>query len=271
MANEAPPGPVARHSIEPFAVPSTLLGRTLPCTLLVPSSGRVEGVLYLLHGGYSHHREWAGRVDLARLVAGRPLAIALPEGEFSLFIHGYDGRNWERYAALEVPRAVEDRLGLSLDRTRRAVAGISMGGFGALHLGLTYPERYGAVATLSAALGMTWWQVGQFPGSPFLPALGPPGSGTRAWVDPWRTLERALAAVGPEGLPPLWLSTGTEDDAEVTEAHRALHASLERAGVPHTYREVPGGHDWGFWSRETPTLLGFLASQLHLDGRPAPG
>jgi len=260
-----------RHSVEALSIPSTLLGRTLPCTLLVPSGGRAEAVLYLLHGGYSHHREWAGRVDLAGLAAGWPLAIALPEGEFSLFIHGYDGRNWERYAALEVPEVVEKRLGLSLDRARRAVAGISMGGFGALHLGLTYPDRFGAVATLSAALGMAWWEIGRSPGSPFLPALGPMESGTRAWVDPWRTLERALAAVGPEGLPALWLATGTEDEPEVTEAHRALHASLERAGVPHTYLEKPGGHTWEFWGRETASLLGYVAGALHLDGTPVPG
>ena len=256
-----------RHSVEALAVPSTILGRTLPCTLLLPRGRGAEAVLYLLHGGYSHHREWAARVDLAGFAAGWPLAIALPEGEFSLFIHGYDGRNWERYAALEVPQAVEAQLGLSLDRTHRAVGGISMGGFGAVHLGLTYPDRYGAVASLSGAFGMTWWSIGRSEGSPFLPALGPPGSGTRAWVDPWRTLERALTAVGPAGLPPLWLATGMEDEREVTEANRALHGSLELAGVRHDYVEVPGGHDWGFWARETPAMLAFVASALQLDHR----
>jgi S-formylglutathione hydrolase FrmB len=257
-----------------FGVTSSALGRTLPCTLLLPPGRRPEAVLYLLHGGHSHHAEWATRMDLLGMVARWPLAVALPEGDSSLWIHGHDGRNWERYAAFDVPAAVESHLGLSLGRERRAVAGLSMGGLGALHLGLSYPERYGAVASLSGAFGMTWWNMGRCEGSPFLPALGPPGSGTRAWVDPWRTLERALARVAPEGLPPLWFATGSEDDEEVTEAHRALHASLERARVRHVHAERPGGHDWAFWERETEPLLAFVAGALALarttSGRPDP-
>ncbi len=247
------------HTIEILSVASSALRRSLPCTLLLPRGRAPEAVLYLLHGGYSHHSEWTERMDLAEMVSGWPLAVALPEGESSLWVHGHDGRNWEHYAAVEVPEAVEGRLGLAPGRERRAVAGVSMGGLGAFHLGLSHPGRYAAVASLSGAFGMSWWNIGRFDGSPFLPALGPPGSGTRAWVDPWRTLERALARVGASGLPSFWFVTGTEDDREVTEAHRAMHISLGAAGVRHTCAELPGGHDWAFWERETPRLLTFIA------------
>lgn len=192
---------VSSHAVETLSVASGALRRTLPCTLLLPRGRAPEAVLYLLHGGYSHRTEWTERMDLASMVSRWPLAVALPEGEASLWIHGHDGQDWERYAAFEVPEAVEAHLGLVPGRERRAAAGVSMGGFGALHLGLTYPERYAAVASLSGAFGMTWWNIGKFDGSPFLPALGPLGSGTRAWVDPWRTLERALARVGASRFP----------------------------------------------------------------------
>jgi S-formylglutathione hydrolase FrmB len=251
------------HTVETLAIASPALDRTLPCTLLLPTGRPPEAVLYLLHGGHSHHAEWAKRMDLAGMVSGWPLAVALPEGGFSLWVRGDDGQDFERYAAFDVPEAVESRLGLRLPRERRALAGLSMGGFGAFHLGWTYPERYGALGSLSGALGMTWWNLGRVEGSPFLPALGPVGSETRARVDTFRTLERAMSRSGAGGLPPLWFATGKEDDTEVLETHRDLHAALDRAAVQHAYAERPGGHDWAFWARETPALLAFVAAALH--------
>jgi putative tributyrin esterase len=250
------------HQLETLAVASRSLGRTLPCALLVPRGQPPTGVLYLLHGGYSRHSEWLERMDLGALLSPFGFAVALPEGGSSLWVRGDDGRDWASYASLDVPEAVEAHLHLSLERKARAVAGVSMGGLGAFQLGLSEPTRFGAVASLSGAFGMTWWNIGRVDGSPFLPALGPLGSATRAWVDPWRTLERALKQTGAAGLPPLWLTTGTEDDAEVTEAHRALHRSLDAAGVRHLYAERPGGHDWAFWARETPALLAFIGETL---------
>jgi putative tributyrin esterase len=250
--------------MQTLAVASRALKRTLPCTLLLPEGRPPQAVLYLLHGGYSHHAEWAERMDLQGMAAAWPLAIALPEGGFSLWVRGHDGQDFLQYAAFEVPQAVEAHLGLNFVRAKRAVAGLSMGGFGAFQLGLTYPERYGAVGSLSGAFGMPWWNIGRQDGSPFLGALGPLGSETRAFLDPVKTLERALAKVGPEGLPPLFLSTGTEDDVEVTLAHRALVAALSKAHLPHVARERPGGHDWDFWRKETPVLLAFIAGALGL-------
>lgn len=252
------------RAVERLSVKSRALDAVLPCTVVLPEGRAPTAVLYLLHGGYSHHAEWAERMDLAAMLAGWPLAIALPEGGFSLWISGHDGRDFSRYAAFDVPLAVETHLGLRLGRNARAVAGLSMGGFGAFHLGLAYPERYGAVGSLSGAFGMTEWQLGLAEGSPFLSALGPKGSPTRTAENPLVALAAAVLRVGTAALPPFWLCTGTEDDADVTLAHRTLHAALEKEGVAHTYLETPGGHDWDFWRRETPALLDFVASALGL-------
>lgn len=251
-------------SRETLSVRSRALDSTLPCTLLYSGLKAPEAVLYLLHGGFSHHGEWADRMDLLGMLSAWPLAVALPEGDFSLWIKGDDGRDFERYAAFEVPEAVEAHLGGQLRPERRAVAGVSMGGLGAFLLGLGYPARYAAVASLSGAFGMTWWNLGRRADSPFLRALGPLGSETRARVNPFRALEHAVARVGATGLPPLWLSTGMQDDAEVTEVHRNLHNALEAAQVAHAYCEAAGGHHWDFWARETPTLLAFIAQALKL-------
>jgi len=252
------------HTVETLAIASPRLDAVLPCTLLLPNGRPPEAVLYLLHGGYSHHAEWAERMDLQGMLSGWPLAVALPEGGFSLWMAGSNGRDFERYAAFDVPEAVEGRLGLHPSRGQRAVAGLSMGGFGAFHLGLAYPLRYGAVASLSGAFGMTYWRLGREEGSPFLPALGPLGGPTREAASPLLALGRAVARVGAKALPPLWLATGTEDDPDVTEAHRALHAALLAAGVAHSYTEAPGGHDWAFWTQETLALLAFVAGALGL-------
>ena len=250
--------------VETLSGESRALHSTLPCTLLHRGPQPPEAVLYLLHGGFSHHGEWAERMDLLGMVSAWRLAVALPEGDSSLWIRGEDGRDFERYAAFDVPEAVEAHLGVQLGPERRAVAGVSMGGQGAFLLGLSYPERYAAVASLSGAFGITWWNLGRRPDSPFLQALGPLGSETRARVDPFRALAEAAGRQGATRLPPLWLSTGEQDDLEVTEVHRGLHAALEAAQVVHTYREAPGGHHWDFWARETPALLAFVAEALRL-------
>jgi putative tributyrin esterase len=250
-------------ALETLCVRSRSLDCTLPCTLLHSTANPPEAVLYLLHGGFSHHAEWAQKVDLQQMVSAWPMAVALPEGEFSLWMRGDDGRDFEGYAAFDVPEAVEAHLGLQLPGERRAVAGISMGGLGAFRLGLSYPARYRAVGSLSGAFGMGWWNLGRTEGSPFLRALGPWGSQSRAAVDPFATLERALA-LGADALPALWLATGEQDDTEVTEVHRRLHLALTAAHVAHSYMEAPGGHDWDFWTRQTPALLAAVAAALQL-------
>jgi putative tributyrin esterase len=245
------------------------LGQRMPVTVLLPDRPAPEGgfpIVYLLHGGFSHHAEWADELPLSEWAARWDLAIVTPEAGSSMYVNGDDGRRFADYILEDVPGWAEGTLPVRRDRAGRALAGLSMGGFGSLNLGLSHAHRYAALGSLSGAFGMTWWNLGKRAGSPFLPALGPEGSAVRERNNPWRVLE-SVAANRPEELPRIGLWVGTEDDPDVVSANRAYHQSLESFGFPHRYRESPGGHDWAYWKSVTPELLGFIADALGLSPR----
>jgi S-formylglutathione hydrolase FrmB len=225
-------------------------------------------VLYLLHGGASHHQEWPDQVPLAQLLAPYPVVAVLPEAHHSLYMNGHDGQRYEDYVVWDVPHFIEHELRVGTARSARAMAGLSMGGFGSFNLGLKHPERYAAIGSMSGAFGMTWWNLGKRPGSPYLPALGPLESAERHAYNPWRVLEGALAKHRVVELPAMWLDVGTSDDPDVVEANRNYHLSLKTAEIPHGYGERPGGHDWDYWRASTPDLLGFMAQALTSRGEP---
>lgn len=253
------------HRLEIDLLQSTALGRALPVTILTPATPPPAGgfpVLYLLHGGFSDHREWSQRVPLAELLAPYPMVVVTPEAESSLYLNGADGQRFADYTLWDVPAFIERRCPVRTDGGGRAVAGLSMGGLGAMSLGLAHPERFAALGALSGAFGMTWWNLGKRP--PFLAALGPEGSFTREHFNPWRVLERAAEAPAPRGHPKIGLWVGSEDDPDVVEANRHFHLSLERFGFAHRYVESPGGHDWAYWRDTTPALLAFVAEALGL-------
>jgi S-formylglutathione hydrolase len=247
---------------------SDALGRVMPFTAFLPpdyeaAQERRFPVLYLLHGGASRHDEWPGQMPLDQLLSQYPMIVFMPEGEHGLYLNGHNGQRYEDYVVADLPRFVESSFRALPESSARAMGGLSMGGFGSLNLGLKHPGRYAALASMSGALGMTWWNLGKREGSPYLPVLGPVGSPQRQAYDPWRILDGALAEKELP-LPALWLDVGAQDDPDVVEANRNYHRSLDAAGVAHSYHERPGGHDWEYWRRATPDLLAFVAARLRI-------
>ena len=260
------------HDVKHGRFYSPSLGREMGLTVLVPAgyaplASHRYPVLYLLPGGSSSHREWSDRMPLAQMLAPHPMLVVMPEGENSLYVNGHSGECFEDYVIEDLPRFIESEFRVEKRRGARALAGLSMGGFAAFNLGLTHLDRYAVLASLSAAFGMTWWNMGKREDLPFHRALGPVGSETRAAYDPWRILERTIAQNRPSDLPAMRIAVGTEDDPEVVLANQNYHRSLLGGSVAHLYKESPGGHDWGYWTRETPELLAFVAEQLSLESQ----
>lgn len=255
----------APHTIHTRAFHSAALGRTMPYTLLLPAGYGADAaarypVLYLLHGANSNHTEWAAKTRLAIHAAPYPLVIVCPEGENSCYINGADGRRWEDYLIADLPTHVETTYRVRTERGARAIAGLSMGGFGAFDLGLRHPARYGAVASHSGAFGIPRWYTEE--ATEQRAVLGPPGSAVRREYDPQRVAAQAVRVCGLAVLPALALDCGTEDWADLLASNRALHDTLIRRAISHTYRERSGGHDWAYWDREIPFTLRFVATAM---------
>lgn len=239
-------------------VKSASLGGRGDLTVWAPPEGGVAGLVILLHGVYGSHWAWsmkggAHQTAARMVVAGGipPLALAMPSdglwGDGSGYLrHG--GRDFERWIVEEVPEAARLAVPALAARAPRFIAGLSMGGYGALRLACRYPGAFVAASGHSSITRFE--QLASFVEEP-LAGYGV-GDGDRS------VLEAALA--NRDSLPALRFDCGTEDP--LIGPNRELHRELDAAGIPHTYREYPGGHEWPYWEKHLEETLRFFGGKI---------
>ena len=109
-------------------------------------------VLYLLHGYSDDHSIWMRRTSVERYAAAHNLAVIMPAVNHSFYNNEVHGERYWDYVSDELPTAMHRFFKLSEKPEDTFVAGLSMGGYGAMKLALTFPERYAAAASFSGAL-----------------------------------------------------------------------------------------------------------------------
>ncbi len=252
------------ESLRHITVKSPALGRRADLTLYLPSVGPDHDLplVILLHGVYGSHWSWAYKGGVHRTAqqlidAGElpPMAIAMPSdglwGDGSGYLP-HPERNAERWIVDEVPAAVALETGRTSAASPIFIGGLSMGGFGALRLGATYGARFRGISGHSSITSLE--RLGGFVEEP-IEAFGAP-AGDASVLD---TLLRNRST-----LPPIRFDCGTEDP--LLDDNRALHAALDAAGIPHTYEEFPGGHEWPYWERQVVRTLRFFGG---IEGGPS--
>jgi enterochelin esterase family protein len=242
------PARAAIEGVEAAVFSSPALERTLPY-LVYPcgTPGPGAPVIYLLHGHGGTEWDWlqAGNAMAAvdTLVgAGRlpPVHLVLPGVGNSWYVDG------------PPPHGA--------DPTRRAIIGLSMGGFGALHLGLERPGRWRFLAGLSPAVFPPPPEFSEFQLQLFAGAFGDPFEPERyAAADPFGRVER-LRMAAP--LPAFYLSCGDADFFGLDVGTETFGAMLQEVGAPVTVAIRPGRHDWAFWRAELPLALDAFAETL---------
>jgi len=256
----------AQVRVDSLYMPS--LGRTMKISVLLPASydsSRHYPVLYLLHGYVGNNDDWSTRTRLSADVKGMPLIIVMPDAEDSWYVNSYtEPRDkFEDYIVKDVPYYVR-RL-YSVDTTRQAIAGLSMGGYGALMLALRHPSEFRFAGSLSGALSVPRAvnDTARRPEGALIPSLrrafGDQANGSRNDHDVF-FLYREVAR---DSFPYLYMCIGIQDAYRTfLPAHRAFTDLLRTYGAPYEYHEVPGGHDWQFWDREVQPMLKRLREVL---------
>ncbi|HVU51044.1 MAG TPA: alpha/beta hydrolase-fold protein [Polyangia bacterium] len=257
-----------RDGLRLVTVKSPALGRRADLTVFVPPGGAEPlPLVVLLHGVNGSHWSWSMRGG-AHLTAARlietgelpPVAIAMPSdglwGDGTGYVPHPDA-DYERWIVDEVPQAAalaDERVG---ERSSIFVAGMSMGGFGALRLGAKYPARFAGISAHSAVTTLA--RLREVIGEPLadLDAFGTPDGTALHWLEAHRAR-----------LPPLRFDCGTGDG--LLAGNRALHAALEARGVEHVYEEFPGGHDWPYWKLHVADTLRFFGALAADDGVTPP-
>jgi putative tributyrin esterase len=254
---------------------SELIGKVLPYNALLPpsyfESSKRYPVLYLLHGLFAHHDDWITRTNLAEYAASYEIIIITPEANDSWYVDSatVPADKYESYLLRELIPDVDARYRTIKDKRGRGVAGLSMGGYGALKYALKYPDYFAFAGSLSGALdpanrsnehpGFAWGIL-----RPSLTAaFGAPNSPAREGND-LHQIARNLTAEKISSLPYLYFDCGLEDGFLAT--NRELAEILVSKKIVHQYRQLPGGHNWEYWDRQVREILRLYAE---LTARPA--
>ncbi|MEU5940529.1 alpha/beta hydrolase family protein [Micromonospora sp. NPDC047548] len=229
------------------------------------SGGGADGdppVLYLLHGLTDDESIWLRRTSVERYVAPLGLAVVMPRAERSFYTDEAHGNRYWTFLSEELPQVCRSFFRLSPRREDTFVAGLSMGGYGALKWALRHPDRFAAAASLSGALDVAHRR--DHPTRPVDPTV---------WHTVWGDREvpgsddDTVALVGRAGVDPpaLYVACGTEDFL-YEDNLRFVEAARAR-GVPVTVDFSRGDHDWAYWDDKIRDVLAWLP----LPGRPAGG
>lgn len=218
--------------------------------------------LYLLHGIFGSNNDWVTGTNIQRWAEERDLAVVMPSGENMFYIDQPDSHNlYGRFIGEELVAATRAMLPLSPHREDTFIAGLSMGGYGALRNGLKYCETFGCVGGLSSAMVIDSVEEAVqggglfFTTRPYLESVfGDLGSVRDSDKDPARLAADLVYCDRPR--PRVYMACGTEDG--LLGGNRALQDRLRGVGLDVTYEEGPGGHDWDFWNRYLEHLLNWL-------------
>ena len=215
-------------------------------------------LVILLHGVYGSHWAWALKGGahrtnerLQREENLPPFVLAMPSdglwGDGSGYL-AHRTQDFERWILDEVPAAAAHATPAVGEGSPLFIAGLSMGGFGALRIGAKHPRRFRAIAGHSSITHFD--QLSGF-------VEETRGSYTAVAEDRC-VLDTMLRS--RDRLPPIRFDCGVDDP--LIEPNRALHRALTEAGVAHTYEEFPGAHEWPYWERHVEDTLRFFADCL---------
>ncbi|MCW3815108.1 esterase family protein [Micromonospora sp. DR5-3] len=218
-------------------------------------------VLYLLHGLSDDDTIWTRRTSIERYVAPLGLAVVMPQAGRSFYTDEAHGNRYWTFLSEELPRVCHSFFRLSDRRADTFVAGLSMGGYGAVKWALREPGRFAAAASLSGALDVSRRRA--HPTSPVNPAVWHTVWGDREVTgtddDTVALLERA-----GDDLPALYVACGTEDF--LYEDNVRFVDTARRRGTPVTVDFSPGDHDWAYWDAKIQDVLAWLPLRRDLTG-----
>ncbi len=249
-----------REGLRFATVQSPALNRRGDVSVWIPEVDEIGTLLILMHGLYSSHWAWPMRAGVHRtahtLTAEgiiTPMVIAMPSDGLALDGSGYlplATEDVERWIVEEVPAIARLAAPALRADARIAIAGLSMGGYGALRLGAKYPDRFCAISAHSAITGIA--DFGFFIEGPLDVYLNVAPSEE---LDPlyWLRLHR-------DRLPRLRFDCGLAD--HLLPGNRALHEALLKDGIAHQFQEFAGGHDWSYWRENVTHTLRFVSEEI---------
>ncbi|MCD8196301.1 MAG: esterase family protein [Lachnospiraceae bacterium] len=225
-------------------------------------------ILYLLHGHGQDHTSWLRLSRIELYLQNTDVIVVMPNIGRSFYVDGVNTHHYGSYLTEELPRALRNWFHLSSDREHTFIAGMSMGGYGALHAALSHPEVYGGVCAMSAVIQP--WKT-DFRGRadkgiaiPVTPEInqnianifGPGDSCEGSSYDLQHLAQHLNASEGPK--PRILQVCGDDDPLYAANEEFAKFMQEKCPNIDYTWQPGDGIHDFYFWDRETVTMLEFF-------------
>lgn len=208
---------------------SKALGRHVTYSVILPEeAGGPFPVLMQLHGRSDDHTAWIKLSNLVRHARKYKMIIVLPDGAVSFYVN-LPGQRYEDFLMEDIWKHVSETFHVRPGPW--AIGGLSMGGYGALRLGMKYPDRFASI----------WGHSGWYP---TIEQMNTPDRAMPDLEDA-DVFGHASRLARAERKPAISFDCGTEDF--LIEHNRNLHAHMDRIGLAHHYAEHPGAHTWDYW------------------------
>lgn len=261
---------------------SYALDKMTPLNLYLPCDdnrrfnvGKPQKTLILLHGLEGNYSYWTRYTSVERYAQERNLALIMPDGDMSMYADMRCGQRYAAYIGEELPKLLKSMFRLNLDRENLSIAGLSMGGYGALRMAFTHPETFGRCASFSGALmlgsreyleelkgyrepeaGETYVEMDEINRSMYHGALGAYGEAMEYRQEHDLLFLAGQAAASGKALPRTLLTCGTEDF--LFQVNRDYSEKLNEAGIRNDLKSWPGIHNWLFWEECIRNYMDFF-------------
>lgn len=248
---------------------SDVLGMNMPMNVVLPQ--RTQGgigvdvgeiaktfpTLYLLHGLTDDHTTWARRSPIELFAELSGIAVVMPTTHRAWYTNEAHGMKYRTFIGEELPKVCRSFFnGMSDRREDNYIAGVSMGGYGALALALTYPESYSLCMPLSGSFDTKWLKGDNPDDTYFDDVFGPIGDFDGSANDVFKMAEdvKRSGALTPK----IWMWCGHDDF--LIDCNRRMSSHLSALGYDVTYSETDGSHGWVHWNRHIEEMFAVIAA-----------
>jgi len=268
-------------ALENVAMPSAILKREVKYSIYLPpgydaSVPKTYPVLYLLHGLGDDALGWLKKGNMKAIVdqslrenKSTPMIIVMPDAQQTFYVNRVTGDQYEDFFFQELIPYIEKTYRCRTDKKSRAVAGLSMGGYGSLLYALHHPDLFQSCYAMSAAV-FPDEEMNALPYSElqkrYRMVLGAtaPAEGEPRITEAWKknSILTLSAALSPEQKKAVRFFVDCGDDDFLFEGNDALHTAWRKANLSHEFRMRDGGHTWSYWQASLPEALAFISQGL---------
>lgn len=265
---------------ESLKINSKAMGKEIRYNIYLPAdydkTNRSYPVLYLLHGYSDDETGWT-QFGEAQHIADKAIAngdapamlIVMPDAGVTFYINSADGKaKYEDFFVSELIPHIESTYRARAKKEFRAVAGLSMGGYGTMVMATKHPDLFAAAAPLSGA----FWSDEEIAGMPaerwdsLLAGLfGKAAPGKDRLSEHWykNSILKIIETTPVDKLKTVKYYIDCGDDDFLIKGNMNLHAAMTDKAIPHEFRVRDGGHTWTYWRTALPEVLKFVGQSFH--------